>query len=65
MNPAPPSFPIKSYNKTQLRRFYRVGKRTLNEWLKDVPGLGEYRGRLFTKIQVEAIVAHLGEPESW
>jgi hypothetical protein len=56
------SFKIKPLNKTQLSRFYGVGRATFNAWLKDVPELGEYRGRLFTANQVQAIVNHLGDP---
>ncbi|GAA4353072.1 hypothetical protein GCM10023185_13330 [Hymenobacter saemangeumensis] len=63
MSPAPAAFKIQPYNKTQLASYYGVGIDTLNAWLKDVPELGEYRGRLFTKKQVQAIVEHLGEPD--
>jgi hypothetical protein len=57
---APP--PIRPYNKKELREQYGIGPDTLNAWLKEVPALGKYAGRLFTAEQVRKIYEHCGPP---
>ena len=50
-------------NKKELAGKYNVSTRTLEKWLKPIEKkVGEYRGKVFTPVQIKVIYEHLGEP---
>lgn len=47
----------------ELRKMYGVCKATWNIWVAKVPGIQITKGqRMYTPAEVNAIVAHLGQP---
>ncbi len=54
---------MKSINKSALAKKYGISLRTLNNWLSQIPELGDInKVRIFTPKQINTIYRHLGEP---
>lgn len=57
-------FEIKAYTKSVLAMLYGVSDETFKKWVASVPDMRDHKGRMFTPIEVEKIVNHLGKPST-
>jgi hypothetical protein len=46
---------VKPYSKTELANMYGISVHVFNIWIDEIQDLGEYKGRMYTPVQVQKI----------